>query len=155
MLVKEETFKNLIHRHRDLIWSVCKHYQLSAAWQVEDCFNEVVCALWQGYGGYDGRSSERTWVYKVANNTMISIARRCNNQHSAQPPLLEQSYECESEFHLQQMIESLDEPDRTIVKSHLYGFSYAEIAKVVDLNVGAVSMRLSRVKRKLRKIYNQ
>ncbi len=155
MLTTEETFKNLIHRHKDLIWSVCKHYQLSAAWQIEDCFNEVLCALWQGYEGYEGRSSERTWVFKVANNTMISIARRCNNQYSAQLPLFEQSHECESEFHLQQMIESFDEPDRTIVKSHLYGFSYAEIAKVVGLNVGAVSMRLSRAKRKLRKIYNQ
>ena len=59
---------------------------------------------------------------------MISIARRSNNQYSARPPLFEQSYECESNFQLQQMIESLDEPDRTIVKSHLYGFSYAEIA---------------------------
>ena len=79
MLATEETFKSLIHRHKDLIWSVCRHYQLIAAWQIEDCFNGVLSALWQGYEGYDGRSSERTWVFRVANNTMISIARRCNN----------------------------------------------------------------------------
>lgn len=155
MQTPEDRFKELVHRHKDLIWSVCKHYRLSAAWQTEDAFNEVLCALWKGYGSYDGRSSERTWVFKVANNTMISIARRYNNQQSPAAPLAEQSYGCEEEYHLQQMIDTMDEPDRTIVKSHLYGFSYAEIAKIVGMNVGAVSMRLSRAIRKLRKIYNQ
>lgn len=155
MQISEEEFKNLIHRHKDLIWSVCKHYRLSAAWQTEDAFNEVLCALWQGYGSFDGKSKERTWVFKVANNTMISIGRRYNNQPAPMPFPIEQSYESEIEYHLQQMIDTIDEPDRTIIKSHLYGFSYAEIAKVVGMNVGAVSMRLTRTIRKLRKIYNQ
>jgi RNA polymerase sigma-70 factor (ECF subfamily) len=155
MQISEEEFKNLIHRHKDLIWSVCKHYRLSAAWQTEDAFNEVLCALWQGYGSFDGKSKERTWVFKVANNTMISIARRLNNQHVAAPSVPEQAYGREDSYHLRQMIDTLDEPDKTILKSHLYGFSYAEIAKSVGLSAGAVSMRLTRTIRKLRKIYNQ
>lgn len=155
MQTSEETFKELVHRHKDLIWSVCKHYKLSAAWQTEDAFNEVLCVLWQGYGSYDGRSSERTWVFKVANNTMISIARRCSNQHVAAPPMPEPSCRYEEGYHLRQIIETIDEPDRTIIKSHLYGFSYAEIAKIVGLSVGAVSMRLSRIKRKLRKTISE
>lgn len=152
MQTSEEKFKELVRRHKDMIWSVCKHYQLSAAWQTEDAFNEVLCALWIGYGSYDGRSSERTWVFKVANNTMISIARRHSNQHVAATSPPEPSYGCEETYHLQQMLEAIDEPDRTILRSHLYGFSYAEIAAIVGMNVGAVSMRLSRIKRKLRKI---
>ena len=43
----EIEFKQLIHRHKDLIWSICKHFKLSAAWQTEDAFNEVLCAMWQ------------------------------------------------------------------------------------------------------------
>ena len=152
MQTSEEKFKELVHRHKDMIWSVCKHYQLSAAWQTEDAFNEVLCALWLGYGSYDGRSSERTWVFKVANNTLISIARRCSNQHVAAPPPPDPSYGCEEAYNLRQTLEAIDEPDRTILRSHLYGFSYAEIATIVGMNVGAVSMRLSRIKRKLRKI---
>jgi len=155
MQISEEEYKQLIYRHKDLIWSVCKHYRLSAAWQIEDAFNEVLCALWQGYGSYGGRSSERTWVFKVANNTMISIARRRNNQHVATPSVPEQAYGREDSYHLRQMIDTLDEPDKTILNSHLYGFSHAEIAKIVGLSVGAVSMRLTRTIRKLRKIYNQ
>ena len=53
------------------------------------------------------------------------------------------------------VIEAIKEPDRTILKAHIQGFSYAEIAKITGLTVGAVSMRLSRALRKLRKQYNE
>ena len=56
---------------------------------------------------------------------------------------------------LVELIEATTEPDRTIIKAHAQGFSYAEIAKTTGLSVGAVSVRLSRALRKLRKQYNQ
>lgn len=54
---------------------------------------------------------------------------------------------------LVEMIEATQEPDRTIIKAHAQGFSYAEIAKITGLTVAAVSVRLSRALRKLRKKY--
>ncbi len=59
MEVDERTFKELIHRHRDMIWSICKSYRLSAAWTTEDAFHEVLCDIWRGLGSFDKRSSER------------------------------------------------------------------------------------------------
>ena len=53
------------------------------------------------------------------------------------------------------MIEAVPEPDRTIIKAHAQGYGYAEIAKITGLSVAAVSMRLTRALRKLRKQYNQ
>ena len=152
----EKTFKELIHRHRDLIWSVCRSYRLSAAWTTEDAFHEVLCALWQGYSGFDGRSAERTWVYRVATNTMISLVRKTGNQPTAPPPpQREPSYRDDDYRDLVEMIAALPEPDHTIVMAHLQGFSYAETAKATGLSVGAVSMRLTRALHKLRKQYKQ
>jgi RNA polymerase sigma factor (sigma-70 family) len=51
------------------------------------------------------------------------------------------------------LIETLEEEDYSIVKAHLDGFDYAEIAEMVGISVAAVSMRLSRAKQKLRKMY--
>ena len=62
----EHIFRDLVHRQRDLVWRVCSSYRLSAAWTTEDAFHEVLCNLWRSFPGFDGRSSERTWVFRVA-----------------------------------------------------------------------------------------
>ena len=156
MELDERTFRELIHRHRDLIWSICKSYHLSAAWTTEDAFHEVLCDLWRGWGSFDCRCSERTWIFRVATNTMISLTRISANQPTAQTAdYHEPSYKDDDYRDLVEMIEATTEPDRTIIKAHAQGFSYAEIAKITGLTVAAVSMRLTRALRKLRKQFNQ
>ena len=156
MELDERTFKELIHRHRDLIWSICSSYRLSAAWTTEDAFHEVLCDLWRGFGSFDRRSSERTWIFRVATNTMISLTRKASNQPTTRAPdYREPSYKDEDYRDLVEMIEATKEPDRTIIKAHVQGFSYAEIAKITGLTVAAVSMRLTRALRKIRKQFNQ
>lgn len=155
MELDERQFKELIHRQRDLIWRVCSSYRLGAAWTTEDAFHEVLCALWQGYGTFDRRSSESTWVYRVAANTMNSLARKRGNQPSPSPTdLKEQGYRDDNYCDLVELIEATPEPDRTIIKAHAQGYSYKEIAEITELSIAAVSMRLTRVLRKLRKQYN-
>ena len=152
----EKKFKELIHRNSDLIWSICKSYRLSAAWTTDDAFHEVLCNLWRGFESFDNRSSERTWVFRVATNTMISLTRKIENQPTTQAKKYQEpSYNDEGFYDLVEMIEAITEPDRTIIKFHARGFSYAEIAKATGLTLAAVSMRLSRALRKLRKQFNR
>ena len=156
MELDERTFKELIHRNRDLIWSICRSYRLSAAWTTEDAFHEVLCDLWRGLGRFDKRCSERTWIFRVATNTMISLTRKTSNQPTIQADeYKEPSYNDENYHDLVEMIEAVTEPDRTIIKAHIQGFDYTEIARITGLSVAAVSMRLTRALRKLRKQYNQ
>ncbi|MBQ8702809.1 MAG: sigma-70 family RNA polymerase sigma factor [Bacteroidales bacterium] len=152
----EKLFRDIIHRHRDLIWSVCSSYRLSAAWTTEDAFHEVLCDLWRGLGDFDRRSSERTWIFRVATNTMVSLTRKTSNRPTAPPPERhDPGYRDDDYRDLVELIEATADPDRTIVKAHAQGFSYAEIAKITGLSVAAVSMRLTRALRKLRKQYIQ
>lgn len=152
----ERLFNELIHRQRDLIWRVCSSYRLSVAWTTEDAFHEVLCDLWRGFGGFDGRSSESTWVYRVAVNTMISLARKIGNQPTAPPPEWhDPGYRDDDYRDLVELIEATPEPDRTIIKAHAQGYGYKEIAKITGLSIAAVSMRLTRALRKLRKLYNR
>lgn len=146
----------MIHRQRDLIWRVCSSYRLSAAWTTEDAFHEVLCDLWRGLASFDGRSSERTWVFSVATNTMISLTRKSSNQPTAPPPERQDpGYRDDDYGDLVALIEATPEPDRTIIKAHAQGFGYKDIANITGLTVAAVSMRLTRALRKLRKQYNR
>lgn len=156
MAPNEQLFKELIYRHRDLIWSVCSNYRFSAAWETEDLFHEVLCTLWRDFGSFDGRSSERTWVWRVANNTIVSLKRRYANQPApAPPPVAEPASQPDDSPALLQLVDSLGEPDSQIVRASMYGFGYAEIARMTGLTVAAVSMRLSRARRKIKKIYEK
>ena len=156
MKTDEQLFKEIVRRERDLIWRVCSSYRLSAAWTTEDAFHEVLCNLWHGLGSFDGRSSERTWVFRVATNTMISLTRKSSNQPTVPPPEgQDPGYRNDDYSDMVALIEATPEPDRTIVKAHAQGFGYKDIADITGLSVAAVSMRLTRALRKLRKQYNR
>lgn len=145
----------MILRNKDLIWHVCEDYSLSAAWTADDAFQEVLCQIWKSIGQFKGKSSERTWVYRVAVNTLLSIKRKRSNQPSPPVPLAESSTRSSSDLlDLERMIDLLGEPDSIIVKSYLDGFDYSAIAEITELTVGAVAMRLSRAKEKLKKALN-
>ena len=156
MKTDEQLFKEIVRRQRDLIWRVCSSYRLSAAWTTEDAFHEVLCNLWRGLGSFDGRSSERTWVFRVATNTMISLARKSSNQPTAPAPEgHDPGFRDDDYRDMVALIEATPEPDRTIIKAHTQGFGYKDIANITGLTVAAVSMRLTRALRKLRKQYNR
>ena len=156
MELDEKRFKELVHRQRDLIWRVCSSYRLSAAWTTEDALHEVLCDLWRGFGTFDRRSSESTWVYRIATNTMNSLTRKMGNQPTAPPPEgHDPGYRDDDYRDLVELIEATPEPDRTIIKAHAQGYGYKDIAKITGLSIAAVSMRLTRALRKLRKLYNQ
>lgn len=77
---REEAFNAMVMRQQDLIWHVCSDYSLSAAYEVEDGVQEVLCALWRYFDKFEGRSSDRTWVYKVATNAMLMLYRKAGNR---------------------------------------------------------------------------
>ena len=56
---------------------------------------------------------------------------------------------------LRQLIETLPEESSTIIRAFLDGFSYKEIAEMTGSSVGAVAMRITRIKRKLKNMYER
>lgn len=154
-------FNALILRHKAMIWHICSDYKLGNAWNTEDCVQEVIVNLWRSFNGFEGRSSEKTWVWRVATNTMLMLRRK--DVRSPQTESIEmESAENKSEEpgndsfqQLQQLIEALPEESGIIIRAFLDGFSYKEIAEMTNSSVGAVAMRIARLKRKLRIMYER
>lgn len=42
----------------------------------EDLVQEIYLRAWRGYGGFDGRSSVRTWLYRIATNVCLTAIER-------------------------------------------------------------------------------
>ncbi|HEY3713385.1 MAG TPA: RNA polymerase subunit sigma-70 [Jatrophihabitantaceae bacterium] len=55
---------------------------LGSADEAEDMVQETYLRAWRAYGGFEGRSSVRTWLYQIATNTCLTAL-----QHRARRPL--------------------------------------------------------------------
>jgi RNA polymerase sigma-70 factor (ECF subfamily) len=154
-------FNALILRHKAMIWHICSDYNLGKVWKTEDCVQEVLVSLWRSFGAFEGRSSEKTWVWRVATNTMLMLRRK--DVRSPQTESIEtvsvddkdNEPSNESYQQLQQLIDALPEENGTIIRAFLDGFSYKEIADMTGSSVGAVAMRIARTKQKLKQMYEK
>ena len=144
-----DEFNALILRHKAMIWHVCSDYKLGSAWNTEDCVQEVIVNLWRSFPSFEGRSSEKTWVWRIATNTMLMLRRK-----DVRMPQTE-SIETERVDQPEQLIDVLPENSMVVIRAFLDGFSYKEIAEMTSSSVGAVAMRIARLKRKLKTIYER
>ena len=154
-------FNALILRHKAMIWHICSDYRLGSAWNTEDCVQEVIMNLWRSFKSFEGRSSEKTWVWRVATNTMLMLRRKDVRSQQTEPIETENEDTKDDEpsndsyQQLQQLIEALPEESSVVIRAFLDGFSYKEIAEMTNSSVGAVAMRIARLKRKLKKMYER
>lgn len=154
-------FNALVLRHKAMIWHICSNYSIGSAWNTEDCIQEVMINLWQSFGTFEKRSSEKTWVWRVATNTMLML-RRKDIRSPQTEPIETADVEDEADgwsndsfLQLQQLINALPEESSMIIRAYLDGFSYKEIAEMTGSSVGAVAMRIARTKRRLKTMYEK
>ena len=122
---------------------------------------EVMINLWRSFGTFEKRSSEKTWVWRIATNTMLMLRRkdvRSPQTESIETVDVEDKADRSGDERyqqLQQLINTLPEESSIIIRAFLDGFSYKEIAEMTGSTVGAVAMRIARTKRRLKKLYEK
>lgn len=74
----EHAFGLLVERHRAELQAHC-YRMLGSLHDAEDALQDTLLRAWRGLRGFDGRSSLRTWLYRIATNVCLdAIARRAN-----------------------------------------------------------------------------
>lgn len=124
-----------------------------------DLVQDVHVALWRSFAGYDGRCSERTWVYRVAHNAASSHvqARRRRRPEKLidlnEAAGLAAGGDLEAETGTRRLVErltllirTLKAGDRQVMLLYLEDLSAAEIGEVTGLSAGAVAVRIHRIK---------
>jgi RNA polymerase sigma-70 factor, ECF subfamily len=61
---------------------------LGSLQDAEDALQETMVAAWRGLAGFEGRSSVRTWLYRIATNRCLN-ARRSRSRRRELPPMPE------------------------------------------------------------------
>jgi RNA polymerase sigma-70 factor (TIGR02960 family) len=69
-----DAFRELTEPHRRELLVHC--YRILGSFQdAEDALQDTLLAAWQGFGGFEGRASLRTWLYRIATNRSLNARR--------------------------------------------------------------------------------
>lgn len=126
----------------------------------QDLLQDISLAVWQALGRFEGRSSLRTFLFRVAHNRGVRFLAKQQFYRRAQAlPELEdpaasperRAMEGEAGRHLQRAITRLELGQRQVLTLALEGLSQREIGDVLGVREGTVSVRLHRAKAALRK----
>ena len=71
----EAAFELLVRRHRAQLYAHC-YRMLGSVQDAEDAVQEALLAAWRGLAGFEGRSSVRTWLFRVATNVCLRLSSR-------------------------------------------------------------------------------
>src|SRR3954462_4627198 len=70
-----DAFRALTAPHRRELEVHC-YRRLGSLQDAEDALQDTLLAAWQGLGGFEGRASIRTWLYRIATNRCLNALRR-------------------------------------------------------------------------------
>jgi RNA polymerase sigma-70 factor (TIGR02960 family) len=73
-------FEQLVAIHRRPLHAHC-YRMLGSLQDAEDALQEALLAAWRGLGGFEGRSSLRSWLYRIATNACLRLAERRPRRH--------------------------------------------------------------------------
>ncbi|MBP3337674.1 MAG: sigma-70 family RNA polymerase sigma factor [Clostridia bacterium] len=140
----------------------------------EDAAQEVFVKAYRAISGFDGKSSFKTWLYKIASNVAMDELRKRKRRNSDKTislytesedgeyelPLssekdepFEEARKNELQKVLQNAIGELkDEYRLVVVMRDVQNISYEDIAKTTGLSLGTVKSRISRGRLSLKKI---
>lgn len=160
-------FELLMRQHEGRMYAVALR-MCGNREDAQDCTQEAMLRIFRALHNFKGQSSFSTWVYRVTMNTCLDELRRRKVRTSTSLDSLldtgwaptdesdtpeHHSLRSEQRRMLEKAIASLPEDMKAaIVLRDIQGFSYDEIAAILEANVGTIKSRISRGREKLRDI---
>ncbi len=150
-------FLDELDKHQGILQKICFVYSGNNV-EKEDLCQEIILQLWKSYPSFKHESAFSTWMYRVALNTALSLTQK---------PLLfikteklpEGSFDMEYSMHksenikiLYRAISELNKVEKAVVLLWLEDMSYEDIAATIGMSVKNVSVRLVRIKTKLKEL---
>ena len=71
----EDAFRHIVENHRAELHAHC-YRMLGSLHDAEDALQDALLRAWRGLPGFSGRSSLRTWLFKIATNACLDATAR-------------------------------------------------------------------------------
>ena len=165
-----QAFVELLQSHESRIYAIALR-MMGNREDAQDCAQEAMVRIYRAMGSFKGQSALATWIYRITMNTCLDELRRRKARKVTSLDSLvdngwsptdtgdtpeEHGLRVEKQNALNQAIQSLpDDMRAAIILRDVKGYSYDEIASILDANVGTIKSRISRGREKLREILSK
>lgn len=152
----QNEFIELIDSWQPLIYKVCLVYCKDKD-DLCDLFQETLLNLWTAYPRYRGEGKISTWIYRITLNTCISDLRRKSKIKVVPLQDALNLYENNSDERINELytlIRRLSLIERALILLWLDEKSYEEISAILQISKSNVSVKLVRIKEKLKQMSN-
>ena len=129
----EQEFTRIAQEYKETIYMVCYMFSKDSQ-QVDDLYQEILINIWKSLPTFQGRSSLKTWIWRLSLNTCISYDRKRSSRASL----------------LHERINRLGVFDRAIIMLWLENMPYEEIGAIVGISAKNVGVRLVRIREQLK-----
>ncbi len=152
----QKEFMDHIMQNENMIYKICNIYSTSYD-ERQDLKQEIIYQLWRSFPSFRGKSKFQTWMYRVALNTAIYFNKQkkpvTDDLCSIEVEEDNSRQEIEEQLRrLYKAIRTLNQMDRAIIFLYLEKHSYEQIGVITGISTKNVSVRIVRIKEKLREI---
>jgi RNA polymerase sigma factor (sigma-70 family) len=131
-----------------------------------DVLQDMHVAIWKSHTLFDGRCSERTWIYRIATNVAANHVTRERRRNAPlisldlvdDIPVDDTSNTTEKDLALRKLFDIIDRlgnPDRSVITLYLEGLDAASIGEITGMTPGAIATRISRIKSLLARLFKE
>jgi len=153
------TFEEVYEELFGFVWRSLRRLGVAEA-SLDDAVQDVFVVVHRQLGGFEGRSSQKTWIYGIAIRVARDHARRARRKGGlvplddripdASPGPAESLATNEAVRELDRILATLDEDKRAVfVLSEIEQMSAPEVAEALGVKVNTVSSRLRAARREV------
>jgi RNA polymerase sigma-70 factor (ECF subfamily) len=150
----QRALEELLRAHQRGIYALCRRFAANEA-DAQDMAQEAVIAIIRGLPAFEGRSSFKTWAFRLTTNTCLMELR----SRSRRPPLASEEAQLRDRtdggsaphdvaavrLDTDAAFAALSPEHRAaVVLRDVLGLEYGEIAEVLEVPIGTVRSRIAR-----------
>jgi RNA polymerase sigma-70 factor (ECF subfamily) len=161
----DRPFQELLHRYQAAIWRICYNFTGNRQ-DAEDLTQEAFFKVYRSLRQFEGRSSFKSWLYRIAINTCKNEIRRRNSRPQLAEIVVESvpgSASVEQEVQRRQQSRHLALALAQLTPEayevwHLKDVEqrpYGEIAQRLGIGISAAKMRVLRARQAIQLAYRQ
>ena len=148
-------FDALFERHKRFVYNVCLRILGPGEDAVDACQSTFVKA-YRRLSVFRGDACFRTWLYRIAVNISVGLARKEKHRHPAGLSASPETGSHAMEDTVREAMLDLPPDVRAIlVLFYFHGLSCEELAEALGCSEGAARVRLHRARKLFRKIYQE
>ena len=174
-MADQATFEELASPYMSALYAAALRMTRNPS-DAEDLVQETYLRAYRGFGGFREGTNLKAWLYRILTNTFINqyrakkrrpdqvdlddvedfyIFRRLGGLEAADAERTAETEALEAmpDDEVKQALESIPEQFRmAVILADIEGFSYKEIAEILDVPIGTVMSRIHRGRRQLQKL---